>query len=1265
MARINTPNVLICAPATIQINNTSTGATNYLWRFSDGTPNRTTTNNNPIDFIANNASDGDTIHTHIYITANSSNCTDYDTITLQVYPTIVPHINPDVVSGCGPLDVLFANETKGGNGTSNILTYNWDFGNGENSNLETPPLRTFTNRDASDKDYTITLTAQNIIGCSATHDTTITVFPEIEANFTFKKSSECSPINVFIDNASFNGTVFMYDFGFDEKDTTVYNQNDFYYGFYHTNSNPNVIDHYNMRLVVLNPAHPQCADTTYNTIEVYPPVVANFNVTNNNRGCSPLNAEFANSSTGYGLTYVWDYNDQNTSANSQNVHTHIFDNLTADSIVYNVKLTAYDANGCPDVTNQTVTAYSKVVADFTYLKDVDERCTPYPVHFSYPESAINGNKFSWKFGYGSDRVCSNKSNFDHTYDNQLTEIVNNYIIQLISTDTVTGCGDTTNRTIEVYPRLLPGYVFGYLNTFKGCNPLTVSLVNTTTGLADYTWDFNDEQSSSDESPTHIFSHYENNDKTFNVKLTATQTATGCVKDTTRVVTVYSYLNPKFGILQAPGGGAKAGQLLGGCSPFTIQLTDSSTCNYKWLWDFGDETNQTDFASPPTRNLTYNNTDIIEPLENEEFTIKLIVENSHNCQKQTEQTLEVYPRSIPNFSAEQAGCHPHTVNFVNTTIADRNTQYYWILGDGATAVTEDLSHVYYNNSYFDNKIFNVWLISKTSNLCSDSLRQQITVYPKPLAAISPVIDRGCSPLTAELENASKGTASHYYWDFDNDETKETDNVTTEQPEYINNTNNVDIKNVELIVESTYECRDTAIQLVNVYPEATANFGYYDPTDTAGCSPLDVEFLNLSNATSTVYLWDFGNGTTSQLKDPTYRYINDSDDDMVFTVTLSVESPFGCKSTTHDDITVYLSPNAEFLVTDPVKTYPDTDVEFKKLVKPGPWTFTWDYGDGTGSENADEYHNHVYHDWAPKEDDFIYTIWLKAYSEHCIDSISQIVKINAPLPKISIFADDTTGCVPKQVDFSISYEYGDDESINWVFGDGETSTEHNPTHIYDEAGVYIAMVKITGDGGKHDDITKVEVYPLPKPGFEFTPDFVMLPDQPVQFFNTTYLIDEQTYLWDFGDGTSSTEVKPSHQYTYEGFFDVKLVATSLHGCMDSVTVQTAVEVSGEGYVKFPNAFMPSSGSPSDGNYPSPDTENNVFHPVWDGVKDYELWIFNRWGEQVFYSDNILVGWNGRYGNNGKELGQDVFFWKSKGKFNNEVPFKKAGDVTLIRR
>jgi PKD repeat protein len=1267
-AKMNTAKTFICAPDTVQINNTSIGGINFKWTFSDGSAEQNTSNLNPITYIINNNLPNDTINRHVYLTASNTTCSSMDTITFKIYPTIIPHINPDVTSGCGPLDINFSNQTTGGNNSSNKLLFKWDFDDGTTSNSTGTISHTFSNRTPADKPYTVTLTATNNVGCSATHDTIVTIFPEIEVDFTIKKNTECSPMPVFLEYSTLNGSSFEWDFGFDNKDTVTNNNNPFYYNFYHTNSNPNINDSYDIKLKVIDTNHPQCSDSITHPITIYPPVVADFDISDNPIGCSPLNSEFTNNSTGYKLTYVWDYNDGNGSANNNQKHNHIFDNLSSSNAIYNVKLLAIDTNGCTNVTYKSVTAYPKVVADFTFKKDINEKCTPYPVHFNYPQSALNGNKFNWDFGETNDTIDLDKKSFSHIYDNLTPNTINNYSITLISTDTITHCADTTSRTIEVYPKLITNFKTTN-DIYEGCNALSLEFNNLSTGLGKYLWDFGDNQTSSDNNPKHTFSHYENNDKDFTVILTATQSATGCVKDTSKKITVYSYLNPKFGILQDNSStkSGKTKQLLGGCTPFKIQLTDSSTCNNKWTWDFGDGTNAIDNSQPQTRKLEYLNNDNTVPLENKEYTIKLIVENQHNCTKTTSQTLEVYPRSTPDFSVDLTGCHPHTAKFINTSITNSNTQYYWILGDGATAVSKELTHLYYNNSFTNNKTFNVTLINTTSNLCMDSISKQITVYPKPLAAINPILDRGCSPLTTTLENTSKATGAIYYWDFDNGTPPfHTQQLTTEHPKYSNLTDNVEIKNVELIVESDHNCKDTVNQLINVYPEATAKFSYYDLSDTAGCSPLVVEFKNESTVTATSFKWDFNNGALSQLKNPVNRFVNETSDDHTFTVTLDVETPYGCKGHTEDKIDVYLSPSAEFFVDDPIKYYPDTVLKFQNLVKPGPWTFKWDYGNGETSNNSDKIHSHAYTGWGPKDQDFSYKVWLKSYSKHCTDSIWQLVTIHAPEPHINITDRNPVGCMPKEIHFKATYEFGQDNEIYWDFGDESSPVQDiSPTHTYTDAGIYIVTATIKGDGGTFVDTTKVVVYPLPEPNFEFNPSFVMLPDQPIQFFNTTYLLNDHTYVWDFGDGKNSTEKKPWHQYTYEGLFDVKLTATSVHNCVDSITIHDAIEVSGEGYIKFPNAFLPSSQSSSDGSYPDPDIDNNIFHPIHKGVGKYELWIFNRWGEQVFYSNNILIGWNGRYGNTKDELGQDVYFWKSMGQFNNGVPFKQAGDVTLIRR
>jgi PKD repeat protein len=378
-AQFNTDSTNLCAPITIKLNNTSSGGTSYLWEFFDGTPGTpavSVSNTNAIYYNVDNTSTNSVRNPKIRLTATTATCSHTNELTLNVYPRIIPLIIPDASSGCGPLYVEFDNQTTGGDAT-NPLSYSWNFDNSTSS--ANTISHTFANKNPGDLPYSVSLKATNKLGCFASHSRTITVFPEIESKFSFVKTSECSPMIVIFDNNSLNGNKFNWDFG-DGKDTT--RSGDFPYTFYHTNANPNLPDNYTITLIVADTNHIQCKDTISYPILINPPVVSSFAITNNSIGCSPLNAEFTNNSTGYKLTYVWNYNDQNTSGDSSVVHTHLYDNLTASSKVYNVKLNAYDINGCQAVDTQKVTAYPKVRANFTLKKDINNTCTPYPINFS-------------------------------------------------------------------------------------------------------------------------------------------------------------------------------------------------------------------------------------------------------------------------------------------------------------------------------------------------------------------------------------------------------------------------------------------------------------------------------------------------------------------------------------------------------------------------------------------------------------------------------------------------------------------------------------------------------------------------------------------------------------------------------------------------------------------------------------------------------------------------------------------------------------------
>ena len=155
---------------------------------------------------------------------------------------------------------------------------------------------------------------------------------------------------------------------------------------------------------------------------------------------------------------------------------------------------------------------------------------------------------------------------------------------------------------------------------------------------------------------------------------------------------------------------------------------------------------------------------------------------------------------------------------------------------------------------------------------------------------------------------------------------------------------------------------------------------------------------------------------------------------------------------------------------------------------------------------------------------------------------------------------------------------------------------------------------------------------------------------------------TYLWDFGDGNTSGDENPTHLYTAVGTYDISLEVWSEHGCWDSIVKPAIVRVDAEGSIEFPNAFKPNMHGGNGGYYNQNDPETNqIFHPHWEGVDLYFLEIYNKWGERLFSSDKVDIGWDGYF--KGTLVKQDVYVYKCTGVFINGEPFSLFGDVTLI--
>ena len=279
-----------------------------------------------------------------------------------------------------------------------------------------------------------------------------------------------------------------------------------------------------------------------------------------------------------------------------------------------------------------------------------------------------------------------------------------------------------------------------------------------------------------------------------------------------------------------------------------------------------------------------------------------------------------------------------------------------------------------------------------------------------------------------------------------------------------------------------------------------------------------------------------------------------------------------------------------------------------------------------------------------------LWVQLSNGVC--SAADTVQVQFYAPVASFFTLDTLGCVPWQVQFtdeSLS-PYGAIDQWSWSFGDGNTSTVQHPIHSYQSAGTYSVELEIVDGNGCTDDTLQsflISVAPLPLATFEYDPDDGIFSDLNIQFTDLSF--DATSWLWDFGDGSYSTEQHPEHVFTQSGTYTVTLTVTNDFGC--SATTSYTLIVHSPFSIYLPNAFTP------DG-----DQYNNTFSAIGTGVDRFELNVFNRWGELIFESNDMQVGWDGTY--QGQPVQDGVYTWALTVQSSEGINYQYTGHVALIR-
>lgn len=498
------------------------------------------------------------------------------------------------------------------------------------------------------------------------------------------------------------------------------------------------------------------------------------------------------------------------------------------------------------------------------------------------------------------------------------------------------------------------------------------------------------------------------------------------------------------------------------------------------------------------------------------------------------------------------CLEESIHFTSQSTAGSSpiTSYQWDFGDGNASTQQNPNHVYSAPG-----TYTVTLTVQASNGQADfELKAAyVKVNPKPSPNFTTTAN-GCSlPVSVTFGNTTTGAVS-YSWNFGNGQTS-----TLQNPAAVNYTT-AGTYNVSLIATNSFGCKDTMIK-----PIVISNFQAGINAPATACQNTPVSITDNSTVGANSWSWSFGGGSpsSSNSQNNTVTFSTPG----TYTIGLNAQNTsLGCSGSTSKQITILPTPVPSF-TANPTTGCAPQGVTFTNT-SPAGTNFQWNFGDGTTFNGQ----NPPVHNYANNGS---YTVTLSMTGANgCPGSISlNAVTLSPPLAGFT--STDTAGCEPLTVTFiDTSSTIVPITNWLWTFGDGTTFVGQNPPpHTYN-LGVYNVSLTITTQSGCQGTVTipaYIEVGKVDLVNFTLdqSPECAK---RSVHFHNqsvvlTPHTSDEVTYLWNFGDGGTSTLENPDHSYTQDtGYFDVSLIVT-FRGCSDTLTIPDAV------YIKAPiSRFQP---------------------------------------------------------------------------------------------
>jgi PKD repeat protein len=618
-----------CTPLSVDFYDNSTGLPDtYVWDLGDGT---TTGLANPVDHIYYT----DTLpSTYLIIATLTNECgTDIDSTTLTVYPnTLNPFFSIGNTFGCEPFAIQITDFID------SSITVSYSFGNGDFSGEYDAA---YIYEDAGSFELIQEITN----GCATAFDTIpITVFESPEPEIELADDDGCVLTEISFTGSSNTPGSYLWEMGDGGTYTELLTE--------HTFDNPGI---YTITLSVDGPNG--CTGQTTEEIEIHPLPIPAFG-TPEQVGCTPFQICFTNASSG-SVFYEWTFDDGNISADAAPCHT--FENNTNQPVIHEVTMTAIDMNLCRNSTSMNIVVAPVPTSIFTL--SAFESCY-FPATVEATNFSMDATGYNW---YVDGVPVSSNTNTALTFD-----AVGSYDVALEAVNSF-GCINVNEVEFNLNP--LPELSF-IADTTKGCVPLEISFINTSTEANSFSWDFDHGDDSNAINAKHTFTV----PGTFDVSMIGV-TQAGCsdTLELDQLITVYPTPLALFTMEK---------DTTNVLQPI-VRFTSESIGAFLHSWDFGDGT----FAYAPVTDHWFTDYGF--------YPITLTVENQYGCTAKAVDNIvieDVFLVYVPNaFTPNDDGSNEYFKPVINGRQFIR-TYHFWITDRWGTVVYDstDPDHAWIGN-----------------------------------------------------------------------------------------------------------------------------------------------------------------------------------------------------------------------------------------------------------------------------------------------------------------------------------------------------------------------------------------------------------------------------------------------------------------------------------------------------------------------------------------------------------------------------------------